>query len=177
MNFDEKAFQVIYRLFRDKSEAEIKQDLDLSDAEYDEIMNRWNFDEKTHADYSEQSKGIGRKFMNLTRYPFLGQSDQEKGMPCPPAFKKHEGPEYSLPEPNELDKPSVSLSDMMEQRRSVRVYDEKPLTINELSYLLWATQGVHLYKQTPKASFTIRTVPSAGARHALETYLMINRVE
>jgi SagB-type dehydrogenase family enzyme len=42
------------------------------------------------------------------------------------------------------------------------------LTIDELSFLLWATQGIR--KQVGHKT-TFRNVPSAGARHALETYL------
>jgi SagB-type dehydrogenase family enzyme len=48
------------------------------------------------------------------------------------------------------------------------------LTTAELSWLLWATQGVKGIFGGTYA--TLRTVPSAGARHALETYLVINRV-
>ncbi|MDW7732618.1 MAG: SagB/ThcOx family dehydrogenase, partial [Methanolobus sp.] len=39
--------------------------------------------------------------------------------------------------------------------------------------LLWCTQGVRQIK----SSVTFRTVPSAGAMHALETYLLVNNVE
>ena len=47
-----------------------------------------------------------------------------------------------------------------------------PLTI--LSYLLWCTQGV---KEVFQGNATLRNVPSAGARHAFETYLLINNVD
>ena len=46
--------------------------------------------------------------------------------------------------------------------------------MEEFSFLLWCTQGV---KETVDGYATLRTVPSAGARHALETYLLVNRVE
>jgi SagB-type dehydrogenase family enzyme len=49
-----------------------------------------------------------------------------------------------------------------------------PLSCEELSFLLWCTQGVR-YVQGSVATF--RTVPSAGARHAFETYLLVNDVE
>jgi SagB-type dehydrogenase family enzyme len=39
---------------------------------------------------------------------------------------------------------------------------------------LWATQGV---KKTTSRPSTLRTVPSAGARHPFETFLLVNRVE
>jgi len=46
--------------------------------------------------------------------------------------------------------------------------------LDELSYLLWCTQGV---LGTRGTYATFRNVPSAGARHALETYLLVNHVE
>lgn len=52
-------------------------------------------------------------------------------------------------------------------------YAPASLALAEISYLLWCTQGV--MKATRGA--TLRTVPSAGARHAFETYLLANRVE
>ena len=56
----------------------------------------------------------------------------------------------------------------------MRKYQEQSLTLDELSFLLWTTQGV---KSVTNRPVTFRTVPSAGARHAFETYLVINRIE
>ena len=56
----------------------------------------------------------------------------------------------------------------------MRKYTEQPLTLEELAYLLWMTQGV---KEITSRPVTLRTVPSAGARHAFETYLLVNRVD
>ena len=60
------------------------------------------------------------------------------------------------------------------RRESRRVFRDVPLKLVELSFLLWATQGV---RRTVGGVATLRTVPSAGARHALETYLYVRRVE
>jgi SagB-type dehydrogenase family enzyme len=61
------------------------------------------------------------------------------------------------------------------QRRSRRRFTREPLTLEELSFLLWATQGLsHL---PGEGSPSLRTVPSAGARHPFETYLLVNRIE
>ena len=51
---------------------------------------------------------------------------------------------------------------------------KKTLALEELSYLLWTTQGVKAVTDRPA---TKRTVPSAGSRHAFETWLLVNRVE
>ena len=48
-----------------------------------------------------------------------------------------------------------------------------PLAFDEVSFLLWATQGV---RQQVAPGAVLRTVPSAGNRHALETYLAVLRV-
>ena len=56
----------------------------------------------------------------------------------------------------------------------LRKYAPESISLEELSYLLWCTQGV---KKVNGTSSTLRTVPSAGARHALDTYLLVNAVE
>jgi SagB-type dehydrogenase family enzyme len=50
----------------------------------------------------------------------------------------------------------------------------KPISLTELSFLLWATQGV---RKKLDRGHALRTVPSAGARHALETYLAVLNIE
>ena len=66
---------------------------------------------------------------------------------------------------------------VMEKRKSRRLFDrEEFLTVTELSYLLWMTQGVKEVAGNA-VRVSVRVVPSAGSRHALETYLYINRVE
>jgi SagB-type dehydrogenase family enzyme len=59
----------------------------------------------------------------------------------------------------------MSLEEALAQRRSVREFDEVPLTLSELGQLLWAAQGV-----THERGF--RTAPSAGALYPLELYVV-----
>jgi hypothetical protein len=66
------------------------------------------------------------------------------------------------------------LREVIEGRRSVRAYSGEPFTVEELSWLLWACQGV---KEVVGRPATLRTVPSAGARHPFETYVLVNKVE
>ena len=61
----------------------------------------------------------------------------------------------------------AGLLSLLQSRRSVRRYSDAPLSLLELAFLLWATQGV---TARPGPAVTLRTVPSAGARHAFETY-------
>lgn len=62
----------------------------------------------------------------------------------------------------------INLETAIRNRQSRRIFREEPFTLEELSFLLWATQGVRR-RLDRRAAF--HTVPSAGARHALETYL------
>jgi SagB-type dehydrogenase family enzyme len=120
-------------------------------------------------------KGTGKEFMENTKYKHLGESDQSKGIPQPPLELPHDrgGTAFALPKPFTIDIGSYDLRGAIEGRRSLRSYSPKALNLEELSWLLWATQGVHAVR--PGA--TLRTVPSAGARHAFETFVLVNRVE
>jgi SagB-type dehydrogenase family enzyme len=59
------------------------------------------------------------------------------------------------------------------RRQSRRRFRGEPLTRTELALLLWATQGVRASLGPGSA---LRTVPSAGCRHAFESYLLVSRV-
>ena len=69
---------------------------------------------------------------------------------------------------------AASLFSLLQRRRSSRRFTDEPFSLPELAFLLWATQGV---TSRPGPAVTLRTVPSAGARHAFETYLYCRRVE
>lgn len=70
-----------------------------------------------------------------------------------------------------------NLIQNIKNRKSHRQYNDEPLTLSELSFLLWASQGVKsVYERNNKSYATFRTVPSAGSRHPFETYLLINNV-
>ena len=62
----------------------------------------------------------------------------------------------------------IDLVSAIEGRRSHRRFSPEPLSMDELSFLLWATQGI---RQAANESTAFRTVPSAGCRHALESYI------
>ncbi len=122
------------------------------------------------------TKSAGREFMHKTKYEAMVQSDQNQGLPQPPLELNYDKslPLINLPAPDGLDMGTHDLTTVIGNRQSRRRYDmEKSLSLEELSYLLWCTQGVR--EVLPHA--TLRTVPSAGARHAFETYLLVNRVE
>ncbi|MBN1521152.1 MAG: SagB/ThcOx family dehydrogenase [Candidatus Aureabacteria bacterium] len=73
-----------------------------------------------------------------------------------------------LPEP--VTDGTMSLEKAICQRRSIRHYSPSPLTLREVSQILWAAQGI-----TGKRGF--RAAPSAGAIYPVETYVAACRVE
>jgi len=120
----------------------------------------------------------GQQFLHDTRYyaDMPDQpSDQEKGLPQPPLELPPDPgvPLIPLPDPKTLMMPEMDLRTAIDHRQSIRLYRDEPLSLEELSYLLWCTQGV---KAVTKRPSTLRTVPSGGARHAFETYLMVRAV-
>ena len=98
-------------------------------------------------------------------------TDQSRRIPPPPVEKPFD------PGARRVDLPprsawqsvqAVDLQQAIRDRESVRRFADAPLKLDELSFLLWATQGV---RERLESGGALRTVPSAGARHALETYV------
>jgi SagB-type dehydrogenase family enzyme len=114
--------------------------------------------------------------MRLTRRENLPLSPQKQGLPMPPYELPLENDNelIKLPNPQDWHSPVLDVTQAIEQRRSIRRYEPTPLSLAEVGHLLWCTQGIQKMTSAPG---TLRTVPSAGARHALETILMINHVE
>ena len=118
----------------------------------------------------------GKEFMEKTKYKYLPESDQSLGYPAPPVeeYYDRDANIIDLPDPDEITVADMSLIKAIENRMSLRKYSDQNLSLEELSYLLWCTQGV---KKMIGQHATLRIVPSAGARHSFETYLLINKVE
>lgn len=108
----------------------------------------------------------------------FSRTAQHRGLPAPPLQKPCPPDILRLPLPDGAAALArlggLSVGEAILRRESVRGYTAAPLTLDELSALLWATQGV---REVLGPSCALRTVPSAGARHAFETYLAVNRVE
>ncbi len=104
-------------------------------------------------------------------------SDQSQGIPFPPLELPvdEDLPRISLPGLDSVRKtiPKRDLTEAIVSRKSRRKYTDASLTLDELAYLLWATQG---QREPGHDTPHFRTVPSAGARHSFETYLFIHRV-
>ncbi len=104
------------------------------------------------------------------------QTDQSRGVP-PPSIEKpvpEDCTTVDLVPVNKLENiPDIDLVKAITQRKSRRKFLDQSLSLDELSFLLWATQGMR--KQVNEAT-AYRTVPSAGCRHSFETYLCVLNV-
>lgn len=101
----------------------------------------------------------------------FSSTDHARGVPQPPIEKPVPPGVTPMPLPDPRELPigrGLDLRGAIERRRSQRRFLRKPLDLDEISFLLWATQGV---RDPGRKQPMFRTVPSAGARHALETYL------
>ena len=118
---------------------------------------------------------IGSEFMKKTRFQYVEYMDQMKGISQPSLELPYTGKKtvIDLPTPEFCTVNACTIKEAITNRRSIRSYSDTPLSISELSFLLWCTQGV---KKIIPGTATFRTVPSAGARHAFETYLLVNNV-
>lgn len=76
--------------------------------------------------------------------------------------------EIQLPDP--IFSSRTSIEEALKQRRSIRTYKSLPLTLQEISQLLWAAQGI-------TSSNGFRTTPSAGALYPLELYIVSGNIE
>jgi SagB-type dehydrogenase family enzyme len=90
---------------------------------------------------------------------------QAKGMTQ--AMPEHKSETIRLPEP--VKDSDTSIEEALSKRRSTRSYKDKPLTLAEISQLLWAAQGITSQRD-------LRTAPSAGALYPLEIYVVAGNV-
>ncbi|MFC1523615.1 SagB/ThcOx family dehydrogenase [Thermodesulfobacteriota bacterium] len=69
--------------------------------------------------------------------------------------------------------PEDNFWELLAKRRSHRQYAPTPITIETLSLLLWAAQGV----TASAGSHLFRTAPSAGALYPIETYIAAENID
>ena len=116
------------------------------------------------------------KFGDEEGVPENYRSDQELKKPQPPLAKAPMA-KHAVDLPSDFEKLPVDndFLHVINSRKSHRVYTEEQMSLLELSYLLWCTQGVKSIRG--KAYATLRTVPSGGARHPFECYMALQNVE
>ena len=121
-----------------------------------------------------------REFLKAYEWTELDQhtTDQQKGLPRP-ELQKPIPPNAQLIDlipPEEFSLGTTQVIDVILRRASHRRFNQEALTLEELSFLLWASQGVREMDTEDGITYVMRTVPSGGNRHPMETYLSIHRV-
>jgi hypothetical protein len=95
---------------------------------------------------------------------FFCQDNREKT-----TIQNSESEIIQLPAPNY--KSNTSVEEAFQKRRSVREYSKEPLSLSEISQILWAAQGI------TDNGYGRRTAPSAGALYPIELYLVAANVK
>lgn len=102
--------------------------------------------------------------------------DMQHNLPKPALTKYYEGStRIQLPTNYEEVIQNNNFFELLTTRKSHRTYSDTTINLNELSYLLYAIQGVR--RVLPNNKATLRNVPSGGAIHPFETYLYVTKVE
>ncbi|MGB8658237.1 MAG: SagB/ThcOx family dehydrogenase [Candidatus Zixiibacteriota bacterium] len=101
--------------------------------------------------------------MVIALFDLYGKSDQAFAQD-----KEAKTETIKLPEPKHDGE--VSVEKALSERRSVRAYKDEPLTLTDVSQILWAAQGI----TDPKTGH--RTAPSAMALYLLNVYLIAGNV-
>jgi SagB-type dehydrogenase family enzyme len=114
----------------------------------------------------------GDAFQQDTKYrpDRMGGAELRQGLRPEPYKTYPDSVKVPLPsfEPDRL----MTLHDTIAQRRSVRDFQPRSITLGQLSYLLWASTGI----QRAEQGYEFRSAPSAGALYPIETYIIADRV-
>ncbi|MCF8056129.1 MAG: SagB/ThcOx family dehydrogenase [Desulfocapsa sp.] len=118
---------------------------------------------------------------NCTGYAYLRETvhDREriKGLRRPAiaqvdTFKKYpEAEKVELPRQWQLKEENISP--LLQNRRSLRRYSQEAIPLQDLAFMLWASQGITALS----GNYSFRTVPSGGALYPVETYVSVHAVE
>ena len=117
-------------------------------------------------------KSLGYQYLQDTK--FDRQTIRHKARldiaPSQPYKQYADAEKVTLPTDWDMDR---ELRQTLQYRRSCRRFGESPLSMKDISMLLWASQGI-----TGRAgNFFLRAAPSAGALYPVETYLSVQNVE
>lgn len=116
---------------------------------------------------------VGERFFLETKYVRGKKITPTRIVSKPSAYKEYINvPRIKLPRP--IVTGGEGIWSVIMKRRSVRDYGkDKTITVDILSQLLWASNGV----SAVKFGIPLRTAPSAGALYPVETYVFANRVD
>jgi SagB-type dehydrogenase family enzyme len=98
--------------------------------------------------------------------------DQAARTPMPPVVKRYrQATAIDLPKPHDGEFPAI-----LRTRRTWRRFSPRPVSVDEVGTLLGLTSGVQQWVPSGGRRLALKTSPSGGARHAIETYLVVRDV-
>lgn len=115
---------------------------------------------------------IGDKFQQETKYKPSRMPKHRLFWDAKPALYKRYPEAQKIKLPSFEPAQATSLDWTLKQRKSVRDFQARPISKDQLSYLLWASTGI----QRIEDGYEFRTAPSAGALYPIETYVVANNV-
>jgi SagB-type dehydrogenase family enzyme len=74
---------------------------------------------------------------------------------------------------NNFPEQGLPIFELLKRRKSIRSFSQRPMKVNDLAFLLWASTGI----QRKENGYEFRTVPSAGALYPIETYVVVNNAD
>ena len=104
----------------------------------------------------------------------MSASDQSKGIENPPHSKDVTGEVVVLPAFDGAIK-IASYTELLDVRRSERIYADAPMTQEQLAFMLWSMQGMQRYRAENQVA-VLRPVASGGCRHPFELYIAVRDV-
>ena len=116
----------------------------------------------------EEMENVGIKFFNDSAYTSKGVVQNPLDEPIAP-LPKILGDEIKLIH----SEPESGLFRLIKNRRTIRSFDDRAISLEQLARLLWAVQGI----TKSDGNIQFRSVASAGNRHPFNTYVLANRVE
>jgi SagB-type dehydrogenase family enzyme len=110
-----------------------------------------------------RDSAYNRETIRQIKRPAIAQVDTFKRYPDAEKIKL----------PTDWTLKEARITPLLQKRRSLRKYESESVTMEELAFMLWASQGI-----TAKSGhYSFRTAPSAGALYPIETYFSANSVE
>jgi SagB-type dehydrogenase family enzyme len=116
--------------------------------------------------------GIGDRFQQETKYR------PDKVERSPTRWTARPEPYKTYPDSVKVVLPSLeadnqmTLDEALNERKSIRRFRQEPISLAQLSHLIWASTGI----QRTEQGYEFRTAPSAGALYPIESYIIANRV-
>jgi SagB-type dehydrogenase family enzyme len=118
-------------------------------------------------------KTVGDNFQFETKYVRNRKLSSSLNWANRPEIYKNYPSNKIVQLPNNFHDSTISFTEVIQKRKSVRSFSTSPLSKEDLAFLLWASTGI----QRTEHGYDYRTTPSAGALYPIETYIAVNNVE